>query len=195
MGDGKVRAAVLWWSAGGNTRKVAEAVEEALTAAGVVTARLQITPDLDVDFRDYTLTFIAVPVYHYLPPKPAMEFLHAQQRAHAAIQPSAPQRPGRYAVMVATYGGPHTGDREAVPTLKYMGQFFEHDGIDVVDEWAVVGHFHEASQEPMNLQGRLGDIRGRPNAHDLAEVKGRVGGLLRRLRHMPGLEPLAEAAP
>jgi hypothetical protein len=34
----------------------------------------------------------------------------------------------------------------------------------------------------MNVAGRLGDIRGRPNESDLRDVCGRLTGLLRRLR-------------
>ncbi len=184
MSDEPLRALVLYWSAGGNTRKVAQAIHGALRGAGVEADLHEVAPDLDVDMYGWPLVFVGAPVYHFLPPKPVQEFLHAQQRSRAEVEPSAPHRPGRFGVVFCTYGGPHTGVREAVPCLKYMGQFLEHGGVPVVDEWAVVGEFHEARQEPMNLMGRFGDIHGRPNASDLAEVRGRVEGLLRRLEHL-----------
>ena len=43
-------------------------------------------------------------------------------------------------------------------------------------EWNIVGEFHK-TKEP-NINGRLGDIRGRPNESDLRDVENRVKGLL-----------------
>ena len=50
-----------------------------------------------------------------------------------------------------------------------MRQYFEHFGFNVVGEWYVVGEFH--GREDLNTQGRLGDIRGKPTAEDLAKIK------------------------
>ena len=75
----------------------------------------------------------------------------------------------KHALIFCTYSGPHTGIDEATPAGKYAGQFFEHLGITVLDEWYVVGEFH-GSEERSTL-GRLGDIRGRPNEQDLARVR------------------------
>ena len=68
------------------------------------------------------------------------------------------------------------GQREAVPMTKWLGAFMEHLGYLVLDEWHIVGEFH--SNDEMNLKGRLGDIRGRPNEHDLRDVENRVKGTL-----------------
>jgi hypothetical protein len=65
--------------------------------------------------------------------------------------------------------GPHTGIREAIPAGLYAGQFFEHLGFTVLDEWYVVGEYH--GSEEASTQGRLGDIRGRPSDEDLSKVK------------------------
>jgi len=43
-------------------------------------------------------------------------------------------------------------------------------------EWHIVGQFH--NKEDVNINGRLGDIRGRPNENDLMDVENRVKGLL-----------------
>ena len=96
---------------------------------------------------------------------------------------SAPEKPGVAAVPFCTYGGGHTGYHEAAPMLKHIGQYFEHEGIRVVEDIAVVGVFPEA-EESYNTEGRFGDIRLRPDEHDLQEVAGRVRGILRRLQHV-----------
>jgi len=181
MGDEKNRALVAYWSAGGNTRKVAEALHATLVEAGFAAELKEIAPDLDVALCDYHLVLIGAPVYQFAPPEPVRAFLGAQMKAYGEVLPAAPERPGRFGVVFCTYGGPHTGAREAVPMLKYTGQFLEHAGIRVVGEWAVVGEFHAESRTQLNVAGRLGDIRGRPNDADLRAVCGRLTGLLRQI--------------
>jgi len=65
--------------------------------------------------------------------------------------------------------GPHTGISEAIPAGKYLGQFFDHLGFNVLDEWYVVGEFH--GNEEYSTRGRMGDIRGRPNQEDLKKIR------------------------
>ncbi|MCK4816872.1 flavodoxin, partial [bacterium] len=60
---------------------------------------------------------------------------------------------------------------------------FEHEGIRVVEYIAVPGVFPEAD-ESYNTEGRFGDIRQRPDEHDLIEVEGKVLGILRRLHRV-----------
>ncbi len=50
-----------------------------------------------------------------------------------------------------------------------MRQYFEHWGFSVLGEWYVVGEFH--GRLDMSMQGRLGDIRGRPTEQELAKIK------------------------
>ena len=92
------------------------------------------------------------------------------------IKPCAPKIAGKTAVIFCTYSGPHTGINEATTAGDYMGQFFEHIGFDVAAKWYVVGEFH--GNEEMSTRGRLGDIRGRPNSEDLAEVENNVFKLI-----------------
>ena len=99
-----------------------------------------------------------------------------EYRQAGEIAPAAPLRPGKYGVCFCTYAGPHMGAREAVPMTQWLGAFFEHIGYRVLDEWHVLGEFHDKGE--MNLKGRLGDIRGRPDEHDLREMENRVKGLL-----------------
>jgi hypothetical protein len=60
----------------------------------------------------------------------------------------------------------------------------------VVEDIAVVGVFPEA-EESYNTAGRFGDIRLRPDEHDLLEVEGRVRGILRRLHRVLPLGDLS----
>ena len=174
------KALLLHWSSGGNTEKVADALGHTLKDCGVPVDKRQITADLEVDYMDYELVLMGAPVYRFLPPEPVQNFLLAQQ-GRADVKPACPEVPGHYGAVFCTYGGPHTGIREAIPAMKYMGQFLEHVGISVKEEWAVVGEFHVSERQAMNVKGRLGDISGRPNQTDLADVRGRMRGLLRRL--------------
>ncbi len=182
MSEESFRAVTACWSAGGNTRKVAEAIHQTLTGLGLACDLMDIADDPPLDVERYHLLFVGAPVYAYLPPEPVIKWLKGVQGEYDVL-PASPERPGRYAVPFCTYGGPHTGVREAVPMLKYVGQIFEHVGVPTIDEWAVVGEFHLKERQPMNTAGRLGDIRGRPNEADLREVCGKVIGLLRRLRN------------
>ena len=181
-------ALVLWWSKGGNTRRVTETIHAALERGGVESTLQEISAELETDAFERNLVFLGAPVYGNLGPGPVMAFLK-KLRGKAAGLPSAPERPGRFAVTFTTYGGGHTGLGEAIPLLKYMGQVFEHEGIRVVGEWAVVGEFPDA-QPGYNATGRLGDIAGRPNEADLAEIAEKVSGLLRQLQHKLGIEDL-----
>lgn len=183
MANSKCKALVLYWSATGNTKMIGEAVNTALAAKGVETSFHKITQDLEVDFFDYNLIFMGAPVYGNLPPKPVMKFLELQKRAGDFVKAAAPERPGCFAVMYCTYGGGHTGDHEAIPTLKLMGQTFEHMGIRVVDEWAVVGVFRQVKDPDYNPNGRLGDVTERPDERDVKDIQGRVNGLLHQLQY------------
>jgi hypothetical protein len=183
----KFRAAVLFWSAGGNTRDVADTLYETLKDCSARADMLEIESSLEVDYNDYNLILLGAPEYRFLPPEPVQTWLQEQQNANVDVLPAAPERGDCWGAVFCTYGGPHTGVREAVPALKYLGQYLEHAGIPVLEEWPVIGEFHTEDRQHMNTQGRLGDIRGRPNQSDLKDVGERLRGLLRRLRNkLPG---------
>jgi hypothetical protein len=183
MATAGLKAAVLFWSAGGNTRKVAAALHHALKGEGAHSRLLEICEDLEVDYPDYNLILLGAPSHQWLPPDEVMAWLKRQHRRKVSVLPSSPEEPQRFAVVFCTFGGPDTGYREAVPCLKYLGQFLEHAGFRVVDEWPVVGQFHDPGRAELNVRGRLGDIRGRPDEHDLKQVAERLRGLLRQLEH------------
>ena len=177
-----MKAAVLYWSKTGNTEKVARAIQDALATAGVDVLLRRIDEAADVEWFDYDLICVGFPSYQWQPPKPVAEAIRSRFGAYqkaGRVKPGAPALPGTRAVIFCTYSGPHTGIREAIPAGKYVGQFFEHVGIEVVDEWYVVGELH--GSEEMSTAGRLGDIRGRPNEDDLSKVRQDVARLVQGL--------------
>ena len=182
MPEGK--AIVLFWTKNGNTEKVARRIHATLQKAGMQASISRMNKDEEIEYLDYNLIFLGAPVYNNLSPAPVLSFLKKNRRRDGVeISASAPEIPGVAAVPFCTFGGAHTGYNEAIPMLKYIGQRFEHEGIRVVDYIAVVGFYPEAD-ESYNTQGRFGDIRQRPNEHDLKEVEGRVWGILRRLHRV-----------
>ncbi len=182
MPEGK--ALVLFWTKNGNTEKVAQRIHDALQKAGMEVSISRIQKDLEVEYLDYNLIFLGAPVYENLSPKLVLTFLHKNRRREGVeLLASAPETPGVAAVPFCTYGGGHTGYNEAEPMLKHIGQYFEHEGIRVVDYIAAVGVFPEAD-ESYNTEGRFGDIRQRPDEHDLIEIEGKVRGILRRLHRV-----------
>ncbi len=104
---------------------------------------------------------------------------HRDYRRQGRIKVSCPEVAGKQALVFVTYSGPHTGINEAIPAGKVAGQFFEHLGIRVLDEWYIVGEFH--GNEEASTRGRLGDIRGRPTAEELQQLSERARALARRL--------------
>jgi hypothetical protein len=177
-----MKAAILYWSKTGNTEKVALVIRGELEAAGVDVLLKRTEEAGDVDFYGYDLICVGFPSYRWHPPQPVDDFLKRkfrEYRGQGRVKTGAPKVPGKHALVFCTYSGPHTGIREAIPAGLYVGQFFEHLGFTVLDEWYIVGEYHGSLER--STRGRLGDIRGRPNEEDLDEVKRRVARLLERV--------------
>jgi multimeric flavodoxin WrbA len=163
---------IIYWSKTGNTEKVALAIREGLQEGGANVLLKRVEDAGNVDFFDYDLVCIGFPSYQWSPPQPMDRFLKdkfSSYRKKGQVKKGAPTVPGKSALIFCTYSGPHTGICEAIPAGLYAGQFFEHLGFTVLDEWYIVGEFH--GREELSTQGRLGDIRGRPNEEDLRTVK------------------------
>jgi len=176
-----MRALLLYQSITGNTLKVTQVIQESLEAEGIdVTARI-ISAGMPDDLLDYDIVFLGSPSYNFLPHRVVLDFVADRMRLHSQrgdIIVRAPKRPGKYAVVFITCSGQHTGIDEATTAGKYLCQFLSHLGFNIVGEWYVVGEFH--GNEEASTEGWLGDIRGRPNVADLAEVHGNIAELVRR---------------
>jgi hypothetical protein len=181
---GDMKAAVMYWSKTGNTHKVARAIAMGLDIGGVAVSVMPIDDNIVVDFYAYNLLCLGFPSYRWSPPDPVTEFLQrkfVEYRLH--VQVSAPPYPGKHALVFCTYSGQHTGINEAVPAGKFAGQFFEHLGIPVIDEWYVIGEYHGLPSA--NTEGRLGDIRGQPTDEVLQDITQRACQLA--LKIQPGV--------
>jgi flavodoxin len=172
-------ALIIYWSATGNTKKVADTIHNALKNGGINPVLKTVGEAKDDDLFEYDLVFIGAPSYMWQPPEPVQKYVKGKMEYYmkrGVIKPCAPKVPGKKAVVFITYSGPHTGTKEAIPAGKYLGQFLEHLGIEVADEWYIVGEFH--GSEENSTKGALGDIRGRPNQQDLDKVTADVNELL-----------------
>jgi multimeric flavodoxin WrbA len=178
-----MKAAIIYWSKTGNTAKVAQALRRGLERAAVRVTLLRVEEAKEVDYYAYDLICVGFPSYRWHPPKPMDAFLTEKFNGYhreGRVKVGAPPVPGQHALIFCTYSGPHTGINEAIPAGKYAGQFFEHLGIPVVDEWYVLGEFHGSLEK--STQGREGDIRGRPDQQDLAQIERDAQALVARLR-------------
>jgi len=173
-----MKALVLYDSLGGNTEKVADRIHKTLAQGGVESEFIKVAVDTDIDLYDYDLLFLGSPVIAWGPTNTMRDFVMGKLRDYHKdrIKPSAPLRPGKFGVSFCTFSGTHIGESEAVPLTKWFSSFLGHLGCLVMAEWNIVGQFH--NKEDVNINGRLGDIRGRPNENDLMDVENRVNGLL-----------------
>jgi flavodoxin len=181
--DNGLKVLVLFWSATGNTEKVAGAIQKALLSKEIKPVISQIDQAGDEELYNYDLVFFGSPSYQFLPPQPVQKYIKRRMKMYGDrgdIKPCAPKIAGKTAVIFCTYSGPHTGINEATTAGDYIGQFFEHIGFDVPAKWYIIGEFH--GNEELSTKGKLGDIRGRPNRQDLAEVEKNVSDLIEALR-------------
>ncbi|HHD64484.1 MAG TPA: flavodoxin [Desulfobulbaceae bacterium] len=171
----------LYHTTTGNTLKVAERINQTLQDLGHTLDSVKADKETKIDVLEYDLVFAGSGVYAWLPGKP-MQKLFAELRAAYAnnglIKPASP-RIQKKAIIYCTYGGVHTGINEAIPAVKYMGQLFDHLGFEILDEWYFIGEYQPEKIREMSLNGRLGNITGRPNETDLQEVEQKVRGIMR----------------
>jgi hypothetical protein len=178
-----MQAAVVYWSKTGNTEKVARTIQRTLQARNVDVTCRRVEEAADLDWFAYDLLCLGFPSYGWSPPEPVGDWLKgrfAEYRAQGRVKTGAPEVPGIHVLIFCTYSGPHTGIDEAIPATQYAGQFFAHLGLRVVDEWYVIGEFHGSLER--STRGRLGDIRGRPDEQDLAQVERDTRSLLDQIQ-------------
>lgn len=172
----------LYYSATGNTENVARHIAEALEKEGHTVETRKIAEGMEVELFDYDFVLAGSGVYEWLPGQPVVKVFGDLRRKYfqaGRLKPASPRVPGKKAAVYVTYGGVHTGMNEAVPAAKYMAQLFDHLGFDLVGEWYFVGEYKPEGFQEFNLNGRMGDIRGRPNADDLKAAAELAKGALR----------------
>jgi multimeric flavodoxin WrbA len=170
----------LYYSATGNTDKIAGQIEKAIRKDGHEVTTVRAGKEMELDILAYDFVFIGSGVYMWMPGKPLIELINKliERYRTEEIKAASPRRLGRKVVVYCTYGGGHTGANEAVPAVKYMGQLFDHLGYEIISEWYIPGEFH-GKYENLNVEGRLGRISGRPNEADLQEIYEKVIGILK----------------
>ncbi len=180
--DKKLKSLIVYFSATGNTEKVANAIREALNKEKVEVTLLTVKEAGSEELYDYDLVFLGSPSIQFLPAEPVIRYIKEKMKVHQErgdIKVGAPKLPGKTGVVFSTYSGPHTGINEVIPATRYMGQLLEHLGFEIAGEWHVVGEFH--GRPELSTRGRLGDIRGRPNEQDIATVENLVSRLVRSI--------------
>ena len=177
----------LYLTSTGNTEKVALQIQDTVKALGHNVKTIKVTSgDMDVDVLKFDFVFVGSGVYGQLPGKSMIELhrrLLQKYNEEGEVKPASPRRPSANAVVYCTYGGMHTGINEAIPAVKFMGQLYDHLGYTIVGEWYVVGEYKTVRFRDRSIHGRLGDIRGRPNAEDLKEVAEKVKEILKASPH------------
>lgn len=166
------KALIIYFSNTGNTEKVAFAIKKGLEKAGLKVTIKKVDESLNVELYDYDLVCFGSPVCHALPPPPVFKYIKKKEkeyRIEGEVFLPRPKIINKNCLIFCTYFGPHCGLNEALPVGKYLRQFFEHLGFDFKDEWYEVGEFH--GYKRASTIGKLGDIKGRPNAEDLALVE------------------------
>lgn len=175
----------VYSSLNGQTEKVSREIERACTDKGCSVDSVNIRNNENIlPLLEPDITFIGSGVYTWLPSKKMLKWIERQldhARTEGLILPGSPRLSDKFACVYCTYAGPHTGDAEAVPALKYMGQLFDHLGISVAAEWSIPGAFVPEKMQGMNESGRLGNINGRPNENDLKTVYEGTTGLINSL--------------
>ena len=91
-----MKAAVIYWSKGGNTEKVALAIKGGLEASGVQVSFMRTSEAKDLDWFDYDVVSIGFPSYQWHPPGEVDTYLKdklGEYRQQGRISIGAPKIP------------------------------------------------------------------------------------------------------
>ena len=184
-----MKSLILYDSFTGNTEKVVNKIYEILKNSKDIKTvdKIKVSKDFDIkfDILEYDLVFIGSPVIQFLPSINLMEFIKKNlfyNLEKGIVIPKSPKIKNKYAVPFVTFGGMHTGIREAIPALKYLEQYVEHLRFEVIDEFYIVGAYNSKQFETFNTETTLGDITGRPNEKDIEYVENKVKFILSKIK-------------
>jgi len=147
-------------------------IKEGLENAGLNVVMKRIEESERVDFLEYDFVCIGSPTYQWHPPPAVDDFLkkkHNRYCDEGKVKLAAPKIPGKNALVFCTYAGPHTGINEVIPSGKYISQFLEHLGFNILAEWYVLSEYRGWKEG--NTKGKMGDIRGKPTQEDLQKIR------------------------
>jgi len=173
-------ALVIYYSPGGNTRRVAEALTQGLEESGARVILVDLQTQEPPNWDDFDLVCLGAPSYHFSVPRPMERYCRrilSEASRKGRVPLGGVQQPGRWGIVFVTYAGPHTGIDEAVPAGDHMAQLLAHLGYQIRGCWYTIGAFHESAPAELNLYGFLGDIRGRPNEADLGVIRANAYGI------------------
>lgn len=189
-----VNTLVLYWSKTGNTEKAARAIVNGFEQEGLKPTLKTFEQITDLmELYDYDLICAGAPTWNMTPPNSVMKIVNKILQEYYSMERSgqhkmgSPLLPGKYAAVFCTCAGPHTGLDEALPAVEFLRSFLEHLGYDVQAKWFVPGELHVAKESPFNLSARMGDMRNRPNAQDLAKIETEASELIRKLYYVAGM--------
>ncbi len=182
-----MKVLILYDSFTGNTEKIVNIIYKTLKNYNLEKLeKIKITKDFSTDFEilEYDTIFLGSPVIQFLPSVNLMNFckktlMKYLKKGH--IIPKSPKIEGKYGIPFVSYGGMHTGIKEAIPALKYLQQFLEHLRFNVIDEFYVVGEYRSKEFQEFNKDTPLGDITGRPNENDLKFTENKVKQIMTKI--------------
>lgn len=181
-----MKSIIIYDSNTGNTEGIAHVIYGTLFNLKKEVNIIKIKEDIHIDILNYDLVFIGSPVLDWLPTQSMMKLVKETVKTYInenLIKAPSPKLSGKYAICFCTYGGPHIGEREAIPATMWLRSFVEHLGFTTLRLWHIPGQFVMHSKaDNLNTEGRLGNIIGRPNKYDLEVVSERVTGLIRSLK-------------
>ena len=166
------QAAIIFESKTGNTEKVALAIKDGLEDAGLKVQIMKVKDVGEIDFFSYDLICIGSPSYQWRPINSILDLLtnkFDEYKQQQRIRLGSPRISGKHVLIFCTFSGPHTGINEAIPVGKVIGQFFDHLGFNILDEWYILCEFQ--GSEELSTKGRMGDIRGKPTKEDLSKIR------------------------
>src|SRR4030042_6380056 len=110
-------ALVLYFSPGGNTKKVAEALAKGLERQGSEVTLASLKEGQNKELSGSDLVCLGAPAYNFSVPEPVLRYIKSQLREQGRrgrVRPGSPTTPGKWGGSFVTYAGAPTGSQEAL---------------------------------------------------------------------------------
>jgi flavodoxin len=171
---------IVFASNTGNTEKVAREIGEGFERHGWSNDLKKLPADYDADhpdfdFNDYDFACVGSPVNSELPLPQIRTVTYGKPELRKITHGP------KCGLVFCTYSGVHLGPPEAEPALKLLEVELMHQEFQVIGSLAIPG----------NLGGRdtsksyFGDLKNRPDEHDLEKVARFVDDIMKKLEAFP----------